>query len=94
MIRETRPDTQIIVSKELDRKAHVWLRALSDKMGKQDMEDLLKIESMKQKLDRELAEFVLKVSVRANQHVVEEMGACVRHYWKFWNRKSIKLGKA
>lgn len=66
--------TQIIVSRELDRKAHVWLRALSDKMGKQDMEELLKkIESMKQKLDRELAESVLEVSVRANQQVVEEL---------------------
>lgn len=66
--------TQIIVSRELDRKNHVWLRALSDKMGKQDMEELLKkIESMKQKLDRELAESVLEVSIRANQHVIEEL---------------------
>ena len=66
--------TQIIVSRELDRKTHVWLRALSDKMGNQDMEELLKkIESMKQKLDRELAESVLEVSIRANQHVVEEL---------------------
>ncbi len=65
---------QIIVSRELDRKNHVWLRALSDKMGKQDMKELLKkIESMKQKLDRELAESVLEVSIRANQHVIEEL---------------------
>lgn len=28
---------------------------------------------MKQKLDRELAESVLEVSIRANQHVVEEL---------------------
>ncbi len=66
--------TQIIVSRELDRKNHIWLRALSDKMGKQDMEDLLKkIESMKQKFDRELAESVLEVSIRANRHVVDEL---------------------
>lgn len=32
----------IIVSRELDRKKHVWLRALSEKMEKQDMEELLK----------------------------------------------------
>ena len=75
--------TQIIVSRELDRKNHIWLRALSDKMGKQDMEDLLKkIESMKQKFDRELAESVLEVSIRANRHVVDELRVNGRaHYW-------------
>lgn len=66
--------TQIIVSRELERKNHVWLRALSDKMGRQDMEELLKkIESMKQKFDRELAESVLEVSIRANRHVIDEL---------------------
>ncbi len=66
--------TQIIVSRELDRKTHVWLRALSDKMSRQDMEELLKkIESVKQKFDRELAESVLEVSIRANRHVVDEL---------------------
>ena len=66
--------TQIIVSRELDRKTHVWLKALSDKMGKQDIEELLKkIESMKQKLDRKLAESILEVCIRANQLVVEEL---------------------
>ena len=66
--------TQIIVSKELDRKNHIWLRALSDKMEKQDMKELLeKIESMKQKFDRELADSVLEVSIRANQHIIDEL---------------------
>lgn len=66
--------TQIIVAKELDRKNHTWLKALSNKMDKQDMRELLeKIESMKQKFDRELADSVLEVSVRANRQVVEEL---------------------
>ena len=33
--------TQIIVTKELEQEAHVWLRALSDSAEKQDMEKLL-----------------------------------------------------
>ena len=33
--------TQIIVAKELDRESHTWLKALSNKMEKQDMRDLL-----------------------------------------------------
>ena len=38
------------------------------------MEELLeKIETIKRKFDRELAESVLEVSVRANQRIVEEL---------------------
>lgn len=66
--------TQIIVSKELDRRNHIWLKALSDKMGKQDMKELLeKIESTKQEFDRELADSVLEVSIRANRQIVDEL---------------------
>ena len=66
--------TQIIVSREMDRKSHTWLKALSGKMKKQDMKELLdKIEAMKLTFDRELADSVLEVSIRANRHVVDEL---------------------
>ena len=66
--------TQIIVAGEMDRKSHTWLKALSSKMKKQDMKELLeKIEAIKLTFDRELADSVLEVSVRANQQVVEEL---------------------
>lgn len=66
--------TQIVVAGEMDRKSHIWLKALSGKMKKQDIKELLeKIESMKQKFDRELADSVLEVSIRANRHVVNEL---------------------
>ena len=66
--------TQIVVSKELNPKAHIWLKALSNRLERQDMEELLeKIETIKRKFDRELAESVLEVSVRANQRIVEEL---------------------
>ena len=66
--------TQIIVSREMDRKSHTWLKALSGKMKKQDMKELLeKSEAIKLTFDRELADSVLEVSIRANRHVVDEL---------------------
>ena len=65
--------TQIVVTKELDKKEHTWLTALSEGMKKQDMEAFLeKIEALTQKFDRELADSVLEVSIRANRKMVEE----------------------
>lgn len=66
--------TQIVVTGELDRKNHVWLTALSGGMGMQDMKELLeRIDSLTQKQDRELADSVLEVSIRANRRIVEEL---------------------
>ena len=66
--------TQIIVSREMDRKSHTWLKALSGKMKKQDMKELLeKIKAIKLTFDRELADSVLEVSIRANRHVVDAL---------------------
>ena len=66
--------TQIIVGRELDKKSHVWLRALSDQMQEQEMKELLeKIEKLKLKLDKELADSVLEVSIRANWEIIKEL---------------------
>lgn len=66
--------TQIIVGKELKQADHAWIKALSDKMQKQEMRELLeRINSLSQKLDKELADSVLEVSLRANKQVVEEL---------------------
>ena len=52
----------------------MWLTALSDGMQKQQLKDLLlKVESFHTKLDRELAEAVLGVAIRANWRVVQEL---------------------
>ena len=64
----------IIVGRELDKKSHVWLRALSDQMQEQEMKELLeKIEKLKLKLDKELADSVLEVSIRANWEIIKEL---------------------
>ncbi len=66
--------TQIVVGKELDQKNHTWIKALSDRVQKQEMRELLEMtNSLTQKHDRELADSVLEVSVKANMKVVEEL---------------------
>ena len=66
--------TQIIVGRELKQEGHTWLKALSDKVQKQEMKDLLeRISSLTQKFDKELADSVLEVSIKANKHLIEEL---------------------
>jgi hypothetical protein len=65
--------TQIIVTKELNPKEHVWLKALSGQMEQQMRELLEKIEKLDLTFDRELADSVLQVSVSANKQIVEEL---------------------
>lgn len=66
--------TKIVVTRELDKKDHTWLTALSEGMEKQDMRTLLeRIDTLTQKVDRELADSVLEVSIRANRKMVEEL---------------------
>lgn len=65
---------QIIVTKELEKNSHAWLKALSNTLEKEQMKELLeRIEKLTQKVDRELADAVLEVSVRANQEIVDEL---------------------
>ena len=66
--------TQVIVTRELNGKNHGWLKSLSDKLKKQEMEALLnRARSLSGKLERELADAVLEVSVKANREIVEEL---------------------
>ena len=46
--------TQIIVTKELNRETHIWLKALSEKLGKKDIRKLLDgISQLTERMDRE-----------------------------------------
>lgn len=65
---------QIVVTGELDKAEHTWLGALSEKLGKQDMAELLeKVRRLTGKNDRELADSVLEVSIGANRRMMEEL---------------------
>ena len=65
--------TQIIVTKELDDKNHVWLRALSGNVETKDARLLLeKMKGLNEKGDQELAEAVLEVMMAANETLIED----------------------
>ena len=60
--------TQIIVTGELKTEDHIWLKALSGRMKPQDMRRLFEyVLRLNGKYDRELADSVVDVSVRANE---------------------------
>ncbi|MDE6601057.1 MAG: hypothetical protein K2K90_02605 [Lachnospiraceae bacterium] len=66
--------TQIIVTKELEQDSHIWLKALSERLGKDDIRNLLDgVNRLTEKMDKELADSVLEVSIGANKQVVEEL---------------------
>lgn len=65
---------QLIVTGELDKTSHTWLKALSVKLDKEDIQNLLdKINQITEKNDREMANSVLEVSIGANKHMIEEL---------------------
>lgn len=66
--------TQVIVTKELGGKQHTWLKSLTDKMLEEDMCRLLMDASrLEKKLDKEFADSVLEVCLRANEQVIEKL---------------------
>ncbi len=65
---------QIIVTRELEEEGHVWLRALSEKLQKEDVKQLLKrISRLTGEFDKEMADSILKVSIDANRQLIKEM---------------------
>ena len=66
--------TQIIVTKELNREHHTWLRSLTDKLEEKDMRRLLMYTSrLKGKQDKEFADSVLEVCFKANRQIIEKL---------------------
>ncbi len=65
---------QIIVTRELDPKEHTWLRALSGKLDEKDIENLLaNTNRLTGKAEREMADSVLEVSVKANKQIIKKL---------------------
>ena len=70
---------QIIATNELEGKTHLWLKALTDKMGKTDMERLIEESSMVSGgYERELVESILEVALNANRSLIEELRGDVK----------------
>lgn len=63
---------QIVVTGELDGKSHTWLKALSKKLDREGIQNLLdKINQITEKNNREMASAVLEVSIGANRQMSE-----------------------
>lgn len=71
-------DIQIIVSKELDKKEHLWLSSLaSDIDSVQAKEFILSVSALKNKDEKEYADSVMQVVMRENESVfnnIKEVG--------------------
>ena len=66
--------TQIIVTRELGKSNHVWLRFLSERLKKQDLIDFLEnVRQLSDKEDQELPDSVLEVGMEANKQIIEEL---------------------
>ncbi len=72
--REVLFATQVIVTGELEKENHIWLTSLSNRLKKQDVQRLLQnVQVLKKDLDKELADSVLEVSVKANLPILEKL---------------------
>ncbi len=66
--------TQIIVTKELDKTKHQWLCALSGKLEECDLRNLLtSISSLNDKMEKEYADSILEVALKANRKLAEQL---------------------
>ena len=66
--------TQILVAKELEKGEHIWLKSLSEKLQKEDLEELLKrVGGLTGEFDKEMADSVLRVSIDANRTLIREL---------------------
>ncbi|MCI9080475.1 MAG: hypothetical protein HFH68_16470, partial [Lachnospiraceae bacterium] len=66
--------TQVIVTRELPAKGHTWIKSLSGKMTMPDMERLLnEMVRLKSKYERELADSILDVALKANKSLAETL---------------------
>lgn len=66
--------TQVVVTGELDRNGHIWLKSLSEKLQEEDVTQLLKrVSGLTGEFDREMADSILKVSIGANKQLIKAM---------------------
>lgn len=63
-------EIQIIVSKELNEQNHIWLRALTQNLSKQEAEKLIRDSgNLSQKDEKDLASSVMQVAIKENKTV-------------------------
>lgn len=80
-------DTQIIVSKELNEKNHVWLKALASGMKDEQIRSLLlNMNTLDEKDDKEFADSVLSLAMQTNtkqfEHLKREDFVMCKELWE------------
>ncbi len=66
--------TQVVVTKELDKRLHTWIMALSGDLNKEDIKNLLgSAQHLTYASDKEMADAVLEVSLSANEQLLQEL---------------------
>ena len=67
-------DTQVIVAKELNERSHIWLKSLTDRMGKEQAR--LLIDQSRKLLgepESDYVESVLQIVSKANREIFDEL---------------------
>lgn len=65
---------QIIVTRELETEKHIWLRALSKDLEKQEIVKLInKVDGLTEKQEKECADAILQICIKANEKTIEEL---------------------
>lgn len=58
----------------MDKTKHQWLRALSGKLEERDLRNLLtSIRSLNDKMEKEYADSILEVALKANRKLAEQL---------------------
>ncbi|MFG6395522.1 MAG: hypothetical protein K1W24_15305 [Lachnospiraceae bacterium] len=65
---------QIIVTRELGKEKHRWLCSLSGKLNEYDLKEfLISVSKLTGKMDKEYADSILEVVIKANRELVEKI---------------------
>ena len=63
---------QILITREIGKKEHTWLRSLPENMDTEEMTALVNaIGRLEEPYDKELADSVFQVSIQANREIME-----------------------
>lgn len=76
---------QILVTKEMNHKEHIWLTSLSDQIGGDEARDLIReMGKLTEKDDKEYADAVMQIAMEKNHVAFEEMKGDLNMCKAFW----------
>ena len=74
ILKEDCVPIQIIVSRELDEKNHIWLNSLTKRLNRKQAEELVEITNgLKEITEKQFADSVWEIVTRVNRTLIESM---------------------